>query len=464
MSKKNGIRIAIVGRRNAGKSSLFNALLGRQRAITDSTPGLTRDVIEAEIWRGDYRFLLSDTPGLDIENPSELETGVLENARRYLAEMDAIILLFEPPRPAEYDHLLIDFFRKHFQDRPVFYVVNKVDTPERAYEDTEGFYEAGLPELLPISVKSRWNIGTLLDQIAAKIPDLERPSGENERVRSTVVSDYTDTDSVVALVGRPNTGKSSLLNALTRQEIALVSEVPGTTRDTLDSIFRYHGKTLRVIDTAGIRRTNFLRKEQLKGRSIDWYSNTRTRRAVKDARVVIQLLDGLRGLSDQDKKITAMILRFGKPAVFAVNKWDAFPDKHEKSGREFLDKLYFHFPVARHYPVVFCSALTGQRLDKLIEACLDLEERMRRRIPTAELNAKIARWDTAKGGKDGRSKVLYATQTDTEPPVIILFVSNREAFRAERVTHLENKLRETYNWKGVPIRLVVREKDREAES
>lgn len=469
--KKKTIRIAIAGRRNAGKSSLFNALLGRQRAITDDTPGLTRDVLEAEIRRGSYRFLLSDTPGLDIEKPDELETGVLERARKYLTECDAVILLFEPPGPAEYDHLLIDFFRKHFHRLPVFYVVNKVDTPEREAEDVEGFYEAGLHELTAISVKSRWNLNEMLDRIAARLPEIVQPeesAGADEveserRVKSTVISDHAETDTTIALVGKPNAGKSSLLNGLSREDIALVSEVPGTTRDTLDTILRYHGKALRLIDTAGIRRSGFLHKEKKKGRPVELFSNARTRRAIRDARVVIQLLDGVAGLSELDKKITNMIFRFRKPAVFAVNKWDVFPDKHDASTREFLDKLYFHFPPARHYPVVFCSAKTGQRIDKLLDTCLDLDRRMRRRVPTAELNERIKTWEAKKGGKDARSKVLYATQVEVEPPVFLLFVNRPEGFRAERLTYLENRLRETYDWKGVPIRLFLRENKEERE-
>lgn len=447
-------RVALCGRRNAGKSTMLNALYGKNRAITDETPGLTRDVLEVEIRHKGHRFLLSDLPGLDIDDPSDLEGLALQKAKKHLEEMDLIILLLESPHMHPYDHLLVDLLRKI--KVPVCYAVNKIDGPEKADMLLAEFYEAGLTSAVPVSAASGWNIKTLLGRMAELVPEIVNPSAVKTSDISTVISDSQSEDLRIAIAGRPNEGKSSLFNRLIQKELSLVSEVPGTTRDTIDSLFNYNGRTIRVIDTAGLRRNSYVYEEKNK---IERFSIARTKRGIQDSKVVIHLVDALEGITDFDKKISSLILELRKPCVIGVNKWDAVENKDNKSVEEYLDRIYFLFPYARKYPVIFLSALTGQRLDKLIDACIDINERMAVRVPTAKLNKLLEQWNGTLKTGEASSRIMYAVQVESAPPEFVFFIKSKKNFRGNFQAFFENKLRKEYALEGIPITIHIRERE-----
>lgn len=542
MKRKKIKRIALAGRRNVGKSTLFNALLGRKRAITDNIPGLTRDILEAEIVRPPYHFILSDTPGLDIENPDDLEARILDRAKKYIEEVDGIILLLDATGLTSFDQFYIDFFRKNSGNRPVFYVVNKCDNPNRDVEYLADIYEAGVTDPIVVSAKGRRNIFELLKKVAKDIPGIksktpaaheeteeeasetqseleedqvaagevemgdeiaeeaededefegglevihvfepsaeamvktrkektsdrpEEKSKKNIREKkkrktgadSSVMSDEIETMTSIAIVGRPNSGKSSILNRIVQKDVSLVSDVPGTTRDTVDSIITYYNKDIRIIDTAGLRKVQRLRGET---KDVEFFSLSRTRRAIQDSRIVVHVIDATMGVTDFDKKISSMVLEYGKPIVFAINKWDAVSDKTHKTTKEFLDRMDFIFPYSAKYPRIFVSAMTGQRIGKILETCVMLEEKICFRITTGKLNNLVEAWNEYLRGYGHTARILYATQADAEPPVFIFFVRNKKDFKSSHMNYFENKLRKEFDLQGIPVRIILRESDK----
>ncbi len=551
VASKGLVRVALVGRRNVGKSTLLNALYGRRRAITDPIPGLTRDILEVEIVRGPYRFLLSDTPGLDIDDPGALDRSILERARAHIASVDLILFLFEAPAPASFDYEFLDLVRRDPAGKPVVFVVNKVDGPARVADALAEFYSMGIPDPVPISARGRFNLDLLLRRLATENPRIKRvwteadeaaekqkrkkktrrelreleaaknaeqalvdanadaaragrasdesdaegeydpdeeaivyefeEDGEArevsqprarraekniqaapdrrsavdaERDDSTVFPERKPGETRIAIVGRPNAGKSSIFNRLAGEDLSLVSDIPGTTRDTVDTLIRVKGRTVRIVDTAGMRRPAKLLAQNAR---VDFFSVTRAKRAIRDARVVVHVIDAVAGITDFDKKISALIEEYRRPVVLALNKWDAAPNKDHKTLDEFRDRLEFLFPHARHMPIVFCSALTGQRLPKLLDECIDLDERMKFRAPTRELNDRVQRWFRNAPGAAAGLKILYATQPESEPPVIVLFVNRKKDFRANITAYIENKLRKEYRLDGIPLRVYIRE-------
>ncbi|HBS03805.1 MAG TPA: hypothetical protein DEA96_02495, partial [Leptospiraceae bacterium] len=419
--------IGLAGRRNAGKSSLFNALLGKNRALTHETPGLTRDVLRGEMNRYGMRFQVLDLPGLDLEPEHGLDDAILARARENLNSVDLVVYLMEPPAAAPFDLDFIQWLRK--ENRPLILAVNKIDAPEKE-SDIYGFYEDGL-DPLPVSAASKYHLKDLCEAIKAsleerdirvppailrdpdlvnrlppwkrkkaskdqmddgrieseqsdpdqglsgsegaahedeepefleieigdeaegddardahdleteassdspatglqsilteeEIEDLWKNRQRNKEIRSTTISDDRLSDLRISLVGKQNAGKSSLFNRLVDEEMSLVSDIAGTTRDTLDTVFKYHGKSIRIIDTAGLKKRGAVKN------ATDFYSMRRSLRAMQDSEIVIHLIDGLKGISDYDKKIQAMIARFARPCILVINKWDAVPDKDHK--------------------------------------------------------------------------------------------------------------------------------------
>jgi len=437
-------RVALLGKRNAGKSSLFNLLLGKHRALTDDYSGLTRDILAGEVQRDGKRFLLHDLPGLDLPVEEELTGAILERAREALKKMDALIVLFDG-YPSGFEHDLISKFRKE-RNIPVLYVLNKVDQPDSAGPILEEYHRLGL-DVIPVSVKSRYNISELTKALYALIT---AGGGKEKQERSpSAFSDTESQDLTIAIVGKPNAGKSSLLNALTSKELALVSEIPGTTRDSIDSLFRWRGKKIRIIDTAGIRRPKFLRSAAARP---DKLSYTRTTRAIEAADIVVLLLDASTQITDQDKKIAALVQKQKKASIIAFNKWDTV-DRDTDTMKETSADFRARFPAMAHSPLIYISALTGQRLQKLLEECFALHERYGIRVPTAALNTDVQRW--SKQIRAG--KIMYVTQAEKIPPAFIFFVKNADQFRPEHRKFFENKLRETYHLEGVPMKLFFRE-------
>ncbi|MCB1172439.1 MAG: ribosome biogenesis GTPase Der [Leptospiraceae bacterium] len=531
-------RVALAGRRNVGKSTLLNALYGRKRAITDSIAGLTRDILEVEVIRPPFHFLLSDTPGLDIENPDQLESDLLQRAFEYIKEIDLLLLVLEAPAPGPFDLDFITLMRRNAGQTPVLHVVNKVDGAEKENESLLEFYGAGIQSPIAVSAIARWNLKGLMEQMAVLLPGIKDPAlpesaaapgkgrqrrftnqtdasatgfpAENDvadvgiedaiewsapdesdpdllsltaqleqeapesvrsdlaqlsrsryaerkeagiRRSSSIISDTRSAETRIAIVGRPNAGKSSLFNRLLKKDTALVSDVAGTTRDTIDTVFKYQGRELRIVDTAGLKRGKARQKDQL-----EFYSASRTWRAIRDSRVVIHMVDASEGLTEYDKKIAAKIRELSRPVVMAFNKWDAVADKHDRSTLEYLDRYAFQFPYIRNMPAVFCSALSGQRLTRLLDICLDLDQKMQTRIPTGSLNQQIQAWLRSGPTSSRKLRVYYVAQIETEPPAIVFFVNRKEYFRENLRNYIENRIRKAWQLEGVPIEILIRQK------
>lgn len=454
--------VALAGRRNAGKSSLFNAILGRNRAITDSTAGLTRDILKAEVIRGDYHFYLTDTPGLDLDAEDDLERIVLEKASVYLNTIDLILFLCEPPAPGSFDLDFYDKLRKNISSIPILTVLNKMDSHDNDQEYLNNYYEAGMNPF-PVSALNRRNIPELLEQMSAIVPAVkktphptERSDKENDeqpsQEKSTIVSDHEDADLRVAIVGKQNAGKSSLFNKLTGSDAAIVSDVAGTTRDTLDTRVRYFGRSVRLIDTAGLKKQTRVRQ------SADYYSMSRTKRAIQDADVVIHLVDATAGFSDYDKKISALLNRMNRPVILALNKWDAVPEKDEKSTERYKKDLMSRFSYAKGMPVFFISALTGKRISALIEEAFRLKEKSSFRLNTGRLNDLLPKWLNGRNGIPRDFRVYYATQAEVSPPVFVLFVSHKSTLRRSVIQYIQNRIRKEFSLDGIPIKIELREK------
>lgn len=429
MKKKLPV-VAIVGRQNVGKSTLFNALAGKRRAIVDAHPGLTRDILFQEISHNEVSFLLSDTPGLDLAKKDELSEKILALAHKQLAESAAVILLFENPGPEAFDYRLVELVRQ--SNIPTIIAVNKMDN-EEDYPNLSNFYEMGLADIIPISALRKKNTSLLLEKIAALLPKTT-PSGDNIDVR-------------IAIVGRPNSGKSTLLNALAGYERSVVSDVPGTTRDTVDEDIRFHGKLIRFIDTAGMRRKRNIDK------AIEYYSITRTIEAIKRCDVVIHLVDATVGLTENDKKISDEILKWRKCPIIALNKWDAV-EKNDKTFAEYKDKISFKYYRALDFPIISISAREKQRVHKLITTAIEIHQKSLHQIPTAELNRTIEQaFRIHKHPVLGNSiKIYYATQTGFAPPKFRLFTNNTELLkRKDLLRYLEKMFKEALGLEGVPI-------------
>ncbi|TGK05294.1 ribosome biogenesis GTPase Der [Leptospira langatensis] len=452
-SKKRVPIVSIVGRQNVGKSTLFNALLKKKLAITEDYPGVTRDVLRARVLNPEkgLDFFLCDTPGLDIERPESMEEAVLENAFRQVAESDLVVFLLDFKEVTNYDSRLIEKFRKdpELKTIPSLFCVNKVDHPEEE-ADLDSFYRMGLSEILPISAIGRRNLPLLLEKIAFLLPSAKRKIVENETEEETKTSDE---DFSLAIVGKPNAGKSSLLNALCGYERAVVSDVAGTTRDSVDTTVTFEGKKIRIIDTAGIR------KKSDKGEALEFYSFQRTKKAIQGSDIVIHLLDAQKGFGDFDKKIVSMLQEEGKPFLLAVNKWDTIENKDNQSFKDYKERLHSRLPLLREIQIITLSAKEKQRIHKLMELTLDLASRAKRKISTSELNQSLRAWMAEAGRSFSANrppKMLYCTQVSISPFHLILFVNHVDYFKSNLLTFIKKKLTEKYNLQGIPIHLELR--------
>jgi GTP-binding protein len=425
--------VAIVGRRNVGKSTLFNAVIKQKKAIVDAVPGLTRDILSYDVAYKSIMFTLADSPGLDLPDSSELSESILANAREYLKKASIIILLMENPAPTAFDMDLAEIIRK--LAIPAIIVVNKMDGTE-LLENMSNFYEMGFQDIVPISAKTYFNIILLMDKVLDLLP-----------VKKTA---RPEADLKLAIVGRPNSGKSTLLNSLIGYTRAVVSEIPGTTRDSIDEDFIYHKKMITVIDTAGIRKKSRITD------AVDYYSLTRTIESIERSDVVIHLIDAGIGLTDTDKKISDEIMKVRKPVIIAINKWDLI-EKDHKTLETFIDRLKFQFYKADDFPIISISAKNKQRLHRIIDTSLELKERASQRIETPRLNRVLAQIQSSRRIPQLQSsiKIYYATQTESMPPRFKLFVNNPEHFRKDIVRYFEKSLQKELGLTGVPIEIQV---------
>lgn len=447
--------VALVGRPNVGKSTFFNRLIGEPRAVVDDTPGTTRDrqFAEAE-WNG-VEFDVVDTGGIEIVSrepgarPLSVDSAdfipeIRAQAELAITEADAVIFITDATTgPTAADHEVADILRKHQKNvsgqmrPPIFLAVNKGDNPARR-DEAYGFYELGMGDPYAISAMHGVGTGDLLDALVAALPRPEAAE-EDETVK-------------VAIVGRPNVGKSSLLNRLLGEERAIVSPIPGTTRDAIDTRLLYEGMGVTLIDTAGIRRRGHINV------GVEKYSVLRTLRAIDRADVVLLLIDAVEGIAAQDAHIAGMVIDKSRSVVVVVNKWDAV-EKDTYTMNTFTEKVRQGLHFLDYVPILFISAKTGQRVDQVLPTALRVQEERLIRLPTAELNRIVhdaldRHQPSFKSGR--RLKILYASQVDTNPPTFLFHVNDPQLVHFTYRRFLENQIRERYSFLGTPIRLSFR--------
>ncbi len=428
--------VAIVGRPNVGKSTLFNRLTGRRQAIVHEEAGTTRDRLYADVeWAG-RAFTLIDTGGLDLSSTDDLTARVREQAQLAIAEADVVILLVDVLAGLTgLDYEVADRLRQ--TQRPVILAVNKCDNEQRRLEAVE-FYALGLGEPVPISALHGSGTGDLLERVVAHLP-ADIATEETEAIH-------------VAIVGRPNVGKSALLNAILGRERAIVSPIPGTTRDALDTPLTWAGQPVILIDTAGIRRRGRIQP------GVEQYSVLRALKAINRADVAVLVLDATEEAS-QDAHIAGYIVEAGKGIVVAVNKWDLVPHKTAQTSHDYRARLRARLKFADYVPIVFVSALKRQRVDQVLDLALGITENRALRIPTGQLNQFVRQvlLHHPPPTRKGRAlQVFYVTQPAVDPPVFVFFVNDPALVHFSYQRYLENQLREAFGFHGTPIRLLFR--------
>ncbi len=431
--------VAVVGRPNVGKSTFFNRIAGKKISIVKDMPGVTRDRIYADAeWCG-HAFTIVDTGGLDVKNKDDFQQNITKQAA-LAVEVAQVVLLFVDGKqgllPADYD--AANFLRKY--NVPIVLVVNKIDNNE--LEKTYEFYNLGLGEPIAISAELNKGIGDLLDVIVSKFEHKVDASALDERIK-------------IAVVGKPNAGKSSLVNRLLGENRVMVSNVAGTTRDAIDTPFKYNGKEYLLIDTAGIRRKRSIDKD-----SVELYSVIRSFDAIRRADIVVLVVDSVEDLSEQDVRIAGFIHEEGKPSIILMNKWDTV-EKDTYTMNKFNDKLSEDLKFMDYYVPLYGSALTGLRINKLMESVDTVLANASRRITTGTLNeilqnAVLTNEPPTKNGR--RLKIYYITQPSTNPPTFVLFVNDKELMHFSYLRYLENCIRNAVDFKGTPIRLLVNSK------
>jgi GTP-binding protein len=433
--------VALVGRPNVGKSTLFNRLIEKPLAIVHDTPGTTRDRIYADAEWGGITFTFVDTGGLLPDSPGDLAALVREQVTTAIGEADVIVFLVDVTEGATASDVEIANLLRR-SERPVLLAANKADNQRRG-QDAMEFYELGLGDPLPLSALHGTGTGDLLEALLKVVPaDTGDQPAEGTRI---------------AIVGRPNVGKSSLLNSVLGQQRMIVSAEPGTTRDAVDSVIDWNGATVTLVDTAGIRR----RGRVVPG--IERYSVIRALRAIQRADVALLLLDAVEGVTEQDAHIAGYVAEEGKGLVIAVNKWDLV-EKDAHSMQQYTSDVRDALKFVAYSPVVFVSATSGQRVRKLVDVALAVQEARSRRISTGELNRVINAATTrhappSKKGK--RLRIYYATQVGVAPPTFVFFVNDPDQVHFTYQRYLENQLRDTFGFEGSPLRLIFRSRTRD---
>lgn len=432
--------VAIVGRPNVGKSSIFNRILGKRAAIVDDQPGVTRDRLYGETeWSG-KKFYIVDTGGIMSETEHPFMNLIEKQVDLALDESSAIIFVVDgragvTPTDEEIAHKL------RRSGKPVVVVMNKLDNEKQEDAMLGEAYGLGFDEVVASSAEHNIGFDEMLDFVVSKLESEEFDTDDDE-IR-------------VTLVGRPNVGKSSLLNAFAGEERSMVSDIAGTTRDVVDSVVEINGRKFRFLDTAGLRRKSRVNTD------LEYYSNVRIYQAIDRCHVALVLLDAQDPVTEQDKRLIGQVLERGKGLILVVNKWDLAP-REEKVGDVMTKKLIEEVPFAAHAPRVFISALSGRSLGKLPELILRVEENRRRRISTSELNKLVKEvlvFERMPGDGKGHSlKIYYCTQADGAPPAFIFFVNDSELCSKSFKRHLENLLREMADFSGVPIKIFMRNK------
>lgn len=429
--------VAIVGRPNVGKSTLFNRLVGNRKAIVEDTPGVTRDrLYDNSEWSG-HEFIIIDTGGIRFDREDVFASEIRLQAELAIEEADVILFMVDSKEGiTSEDEQVADLLRK--ADKPVVLAANKVENFDKQLEYFE-FYNLGLGEPIPISAMHGLNTNDLLDAVVSQFGPAPRQEEDDDTIR-------------IAIVGRPNVGKSSLVNALLGEERVIVSDIPGTTRDAIDTPFQFQGRKYTLIDTAGIRRKSRIKE------STERYSVIRALRSIDRADVVLIMVDAVDGVRDQDKKIAGYVHEQGRANIIVVNKWDLV-EKNSTTINRYDEEIREEFKFLAYSPIMYVSALTKKRIFKLLDIVDFVVGQHNRRINTSELNQVVNEamaLNPLPGGGGKKVKILYSTQVRTAPPTFIFFSNHPELVHFSYLRYLENTLRQNFGFEGSPIRLLVR--------
>ena len=436
--------VAIVGRPNVGKSTLFNALAGENISIVKDTPGVTRDRIYADVEWLNLNFTLIDTGGIEPDSSDIILSQMRDQAQIAIDTADVIIFMVDCKQGlVDSDSKVADMLRR--SHKPVVLVVNKVDNFQKMMADVYEFYNLGIGDPHPISAGNRTGIGDMLDAVTSHFNSDEVEHYEDERPR-------------IAIVGKPNVGKSSLINKLLGEKRLIVSDIAGTTRDAVDTAVTWNGREYVFIDTAGLRRKNKIKEE------LERYSIIRTVTAVERADVVVIMIDATEGVTEQDAKIAGIAHDRGKGIVIAVNKWDAV-EKDDKTIYRYTEKIRNVLSYMPYAEILFISAETGQRLPRLFETIDMVIENQTMRVATGVLNeimAEAVAMQQPPTDKGKRLRLYYITQVSVKPPTFVIFVNDKELMHFSYTRYLENKIRDTFGFRGTALKFIIRErKDRE---
>ena len=431
--------VAIVGRPNVGKSTLFNALAGEQISIVKDTPGVTRDRIYADVTWLNYNFTLIDTGGIEPESKDIILSQMREQAEIAIASADVIIFMVDVRQGlVDSDSKVANMLRR--SGKPVVLVVNKVDSFQKMMTDVYEFYNLGIGDPVPVSSVGKLGIGDMLDEVVKHFPESAAEDEEDERPR-------------IAIVGKPNVGKSSIINKIVGESRVIVSDIAGTTRDAIDTDITYNGNEYVFIDTAGLRRKKI--KEEL-----ERYSIIRTVTAVERADVVLVVIDATEGVTEQDAKIAGIAHERGKGIIVVVNKWDAI-EKNDKTIYEHTNRIKDILSFMPYAEILFISAKTGQRVGKIFDTIDMVIENQNLRIQTGVLNeilSEAVAMQQPPSDKGKRLKIFYMTQVSVKPPTFVIFVNNKELMHFSYTRYLENKIRDTFGFRGTALRFIIRER------
>lgn len=439
MSRKKPV-VAVVGRPNVGKSTLFNVLAGEMISIVKDTPGVTRDRIYADCTWLDKAFTLIDTGGIEPDSRDIILAQMREQAEIAIATADVIIFIVDVRQGlTDSDSKVADMLRK--SRKPVILAVNKVDSFAKFGNDVYEFYNLGIGDPIPISAASRLGLGELLDAVVAHFPEDTGEEEDDDRPR-------------IAIVGKPNVGKSSIVNKLLGENRVIVSNIAGTTRDAVDTEIVHNGTEYVFIDTAGLRRKNKIKEE------LERYSIIRTVTAVERADVVLVVIDATEGVTEQDAKIAGIAHDRGKGIIIVVNKWDAI-EKNDKTIYEYTNKIKTILSFVPYAEYVFVSAQTGQRLNKLYDLIDMVRENQTMRIQTGVLNeimTEAVALQQPPSDKGKRLKLYYMTQVAVKPPTFVVFVNDKELMHFSYTRYLENRIRDAFGFHGTALKFIIRER------
>ena len=431
--------VAIVGRPNVGKSTLFNRFTETRQAIVHDEPGVTRDRVYGEVeWNGRL-FSMVDTGGFVPRSAERFEKAIREQVHIALDEADVVLMVADVTTGiTDLDEEMAGMLRK--TDKPVLVIANKADNEQRRWE-APVFYQLGLGDVYPVSGTNGTGTGDLLDAVVEALPPDAPPAERDERLH-------------IAIIGRPNVGKSLLTNTLLGEDRSIVTEISGTTRDAIDSVFKYHGEEVVLVDTAGLRKRTRVTE------NVEFYSTLRTERAIRECDVAVLLLDATLGLEAQDIKVLKEAEELRKGLVIGINKWDLV-EKQTNTARDYEQAIKERLQTLDYVPVVFISALTKQRVYKLLDTALEVARQRTRRIATAELNTMmqdaIARHHPPTY-RNQYVQIKYVTQVRANPPVFAFFCNHPQGVKESYRRYLENRLRAAFGFEGVPMALVFRSK------